>query len=609
MLDRTLNTIFFESLSHTNTLLNGLNELRLNGHLIDITLTANGRSFRAHRAVLASCSEYFRAMFTDAMKESQQHEISLNGVTAAGIELLLEYAYTSKLELNLANVQDVLSAASHIQLDAVVEACSNYLQSQLDVDNCVDIVSIAEMYSLDKLRQRVYRYICAHLSEFVKTHEICVLARHQLEHILACDYPVDCSEVVVLNIVLQWITKSEKTLHDVRTCSRLLGLVRLAEVSPSDVERTLQAVGVSSNCALFGLTKSLAQSQKRLVVPVSSQENALVNSRGMELALVKVGGFGLEGITNDITYYLPSVKKWRHLTSIPHVEQCNYGIATLRNELYVVGGCYNVCLKEYIHPFGFRFSPMSNSWTTIAPMQQDRCRFSLNFVGEFLYAVGGASEVDEIEDLDLDVGDVIEQQGSTAECYDPSTDKWTYIPSMPGNRTQHAGAAQDHFLYVSGGLDRHRVLSSFYRYNTKMQVWEQLPPMLTPRADHMMVSINERMYVCGGWTERSMADSRTLIDTIDVYNRDSCTWEVVTHIPTPRFHAGIVAVNTKIYIIGGFYSDSMFDLTRSVIECYDVESNQWTSVERYPQNIWECNCIGLYIPKCRDDMEVIVDDC
>lgn len=59
----------------------------------------------------------------------------------------------------------------------------------------------------------------------------------------------------------------------------------------------------------------------------------------------KVGGFGIGGITNEITYYLPSTGKWRHLTSIPHVEQCNFGTAVLHNDLYVVGGCFNQSLQ------------------------------------------------------------------------------------------------------------------------------------------------------------------------------------------------------------------------------------------------------------------------
>src|SRR5258705_8617282 len=110
-----------------------------------------------------------------------------------------------------------------------------------------------------------------------------------------------------------------------------------------------------------------------------SQED-LVNSRGMELAVVKVGGFGIGGVTNDLTYFLPSVGKWRHLTTIPHVEQCNFGTAVLNNELYVVGGCFNQSLQENIHPFGFCYNPRYNKWGTMAPMQRERCRFSLNVV-------------------------------------------------------------------------------------------------------------------------------------------------------------------------------------------------------------------------------------
>ena len=73
--------------------------------------------------------------------------------------------------------------------------------------------------------------------------------------------------------------------------------------------------------------------------------SSLVNSRGMELAIIKVGGFGISGVTNEVTYFLPSVGKWKRLTTIPHVEQCNFGTAVLNNQLYVVGGCFNQCLQ------------------------------------------------------------------------------------------------------------------------------------------------------------------------------------------------------------------------------------------------------------------------
>ena len=67
----------------------------------------------------------------------------------------------------------------------------------------------------------------------------------------------------------------------------------------------------------------------------------------MELAIIKVGGFGISGVTNEVTYFLPSVGKWKRLTTIPHVEQCNFGTAILNNQLYVVGGCFNQCLQVW----------------------------------------------------------------------------------------------------------------------------------------------------------------------------------------------------------------------------------------------------------------------
>ena len=47
------------------------------------------------------CLYFFRAMFTDNMRERRQEEVVLNGISPLGVKLLIEYAYTSKIALDL----------------------------------------------------------------------------------------------------------------------------------------------------------------------------------------------------------------------------------------------------------------------------------------------------------------------------------------------------------------------------------------------------------------------------------------------------------------------------------------------------------------------------
>lgn len=108
------------------------------------------------------------------------------------------------MALNRGNVQDVLEAASHVQMVAVIQACSSYLKTQIDIENCVDIATIAEIYSLSQLRMKVYRYMSGHLLEFSSSSEFYRLTPQQLENLLAYDFPVDCSEADVLRTVLAW---------------------------------------------------------------------------------------------------------------------------------------------------------------------------------------------------------------------------------------------------------------------------------------------------------------------------------------------------------------------------------------------------------------------
>uniref|UniRef100_A0A8C4U2A4 Zinc finger and BTB domain containing 17 n=1 Tax=Falco tinnunculus TaxID=100819 RepID=A0A8C4U2A4_FALTI len=105
---------------HSKQVLEQLNQQRQLGLLCDCTFVVDGIDFKAHKAVLAACSEYFRMLFVD-----QKDVVHLDISNAAGrlITLLFHFMYTAKLSLNSDNVEDVLAVAGFLQMQEIVSAC------------------------------------------------------------------------------------------------------------------------------------------------------------------------------------------------------------------------------------------------------------------------------------------------------------------------------------------------------------------------------------------------------------------------------------------------------------------------------------------------------
>lgn len=64
--------------------------------------------FQAHKALLATQSDYFRVMFTADMRERDQDKIHMKGLTAAGFGHILRFMYYGSLELSMPTVQEIL---------------------------------------------------------------------------------------------------------------------------------------------------------------------------------------------------------------------------------------------------------------------------------------------------------------------------------------------------------------------------------------------------------------------------------------------------------------------------------------------------------------------
>ncbi|XP_034540528.1 transcription regulator protein BACH1b [Notolabrus celidotus] len=116
----------FESTVHSSHVLRRLDEQRRRDTLCDVTVVVDGQSFRAHRSVLASCSEYF----THRISALAQHGAIITlpqEVTVAGFEPLLKFAYTSKLLFGKDDVLEVRNSASILGFRDLDDACFDFL--------------------------------------------------------------------------------------------------------------------------------------------------------------------------------------------------------------------------------------------------------------------------------------------------------------------------------------------------------------------------------------------------------------------------------------------------------------------------------------------------
>ncbi|XP_060797207.1 zinc finger and BTB domain-containing protein 37 isoform X1 [Neoarius graeffei] len=109
----------------SNSVLSHLNQLRMQGRLCDIVVNVQGQSFRAHKVVLAASSPYFR----DHMALSEMSTVSLSVIRNPSVfEQLLSFCYTGRLCLQLADIISYLTAASFLQMQHIIDRCTQILE-------------------------------------------------------------------------------------------------------------------------------------------------------------------------------------------------------------------------------------------------------------------------------------------------------------------------------------------------------------------------------------------------------------------------------------------------------------------------------------------------
>jgi hypothetical protein len=98
------------------------------------------------------------------MSESQSDHVELKGFenSSYGVETMINFCYSGSLEITLNNIDQLLHAATHLQIPTAIDLCSKYLIHSCSINNCLDIYKIADLYSLNHVLDIVRLFISKH---------------------------------------------------------------------------------------------------------------------------------------------------------------------------------------------------------------------------------------------------------------------------------------------------------------------------------------------------------------------------------------------------------------------------------------------------------------
>ncbi|XP_072130461.1 nucleus accumbens-associated protein 1-like isoform X1 [Mobula birostris] len=111
-------TLQLEIPNFGNTLLECLNEQRLQGLYCDTSIVVKGQTFKAHRAVLAANSSYFRDLFAGTTRAAFELPAA---VQPQSFQNILNFCYTGRLSMKAGEQFMLMYTAGFLQIQRIVE--------------------------------------------------------------------------------------------------------------------------------------------------------------------------------------------------------------------------------------------------------------------------------------------------------------------------------------------------------------------------------------------------------------------------------------------------------------------------------------------------------
>lgn len=546
-------------------LIKKLNKLRCEGVLCDVFFQCGKQQFSAHKAVLAASCQYFQALFTTIMLEKDSSVINLE-VPSSIADELLSFLYTGEVLLCAANCKELFIAADYLMLEDLKTQCENYFAASLSRDTCLQVYDLSVNYNCNQLTLKSEKLVLKHFGTVRKSGEFMALGRQHLERLTSSDELVVDNEEDVFHAIVSWV--EYEPVERSQVIETLFQHVRLCSI-PVQFITSIMAKHplVRQNDVCMSMIFQRIQ-MELTTVDHDQTLRARKCLRTEDKAIVCLGGISGGKTLKDTIAYNPYRDQLTPLQDMP-VEREEHVVVLGNDILYVIGGvrkphsidCYN---------------QQSNSWSNEAVLPERVMSSAGVFVDGKIIIVGGRDGF---------------QCVSTVQSYETASKYVGTLPALTGARKGMNAIAVDGDIYVIGGCTYDNdSLNTVERMRLgNGNKWEKMASLLHRRKYACAEKLSDgKILVVGGYQDTNP----TALKTCEIYNPECNSWHEVCSLVIPRAVACMASVDNRVYIIGG-RSDRV---STDTIEYYDEDAKEWTMMARrtpYACAWLQCGVISL----------------
>ncbi|XP_041856783.1 kelch-like protein 23 [Melanotaenia boesemani] len=550
-------TYDFSDGDHPAKLLDALRHFYTSGLFTDVTLQCeSGQVFHCHKAILAARSSYFKVMFTADMKERSNSVIKLTGVDCGVLGALVDYVYTAQVSITENNVQSLLEAADLLQFITVKQACEEFLIRHLDADNCLGMHAFAEMHVCPRLEREARRVMLSRFTELIEQEEFLEVDHEKVRSVLSAQSHTVQRDEVLIDAVVRWVTHDlDNRVHHV---SDLLHSIHL----------DLDEIYFRASLEVHRLyLMSSDQKLKSLIVQaLRSSGKEISASRKISSSMYIIGGYYWHPLC-EVHIWDPISNTWVQGKDMPDHGRESYSVSFLGANIYVTGG-YKTNTVEALDTVSI-YNCDYDEWTEGCPMITARYYHCSVALHGCIYAIGGYR------------GGAPEQE---TEFYDPLKKRWFPVSKMIQGVGNATACVMGDKIYVTGGHYGYRGSCTYEKiqvFRPDVNEWGIITISPHPEYGLCSVSLNNKLYLVGGQTT-----------VADCYDTERDEWRPISVMKERRMECGAVVINGCIYVTGG-YSYSKGTYLQS-IEKYDPEQDSWEIVGSLPSPTRSHGCVCVY---------------